>query len=340
MRILYARPQSAGWNPVTVMVHLMAEVTGAELIEVPAAAPLSRVRALTAYRPRRRAGDPLVLIAPEPVDLRALLLPEVQAHRATAVAAWVFDSWWDDRIPNVARTGRWFDRIYLTEVESISPWQQMTGAECTLLPWGSDALTLGWTGEQKEVDVLRVGRQPPALDDDSESARALARVGLRFAGRPPFGSEPAESHARLLAAMRSAKVLLASGTRANPEAYTHPTRDYLTGRWVDALAAGCVVAGSPPQCATAGTVLPPSALLEVGVDDLSAVGDAIADYLSSWTIERAAAHAAWALESLDWRWRFATIIADLGVSSPALTAGLAELGERAATLRDRFGVAP
>ena len=111
-------------------------------------------------------------------------------------------------------------------------------------------LDLGSSAACRPVDLLRVGRQPDAWDDDQRSDAACRLAGLRFAGRPPFFPEnfkdSSAGHRDLCARYARAKFVLAHSNIVAPASYTHPSKEYISARWTDALAAGSVVAGIPP----------------------------------------------------------------------------------------------
>ncbi|MFV0463478.1 MAG: hypothetical protein ACK5MP_09845 [Nostocoides sp.] len=109
---------------------------------------------------------------------------------------------------------------------------------------------------------------------------------------------------------------------AAPAAYTHPTRQYLTGRWLDALASGAVVAGAVPLCQANDELPWPEATLEPPPEDMPSGMAPLREAVNSWTPDRARLNHAMALRRLDWRHRFAAIAENLGWSSASLQAEL------------------
>ena len=85
--------------------------------------------------------------------------------------------------------------------------------------------------------------------------------------------------------MRSAKLTLSFTNLVSPAVYTHPTRDYVTGRWTDALASGALVAGIPPQCEAGSRMLWDEGLVRLPTTDLGDGLDAIATAVSTWRPE-------------------------------------------------------
>ncbi len=135
----------------------------------------------------------------------------------------------------------------------------------------------------------------------------------------------------LMARYGQSKFTLSFTNRVSPADYTHPSREYLTARWTDALACGAVVAGIPPRSATTAKLLWPGALLDIGTTDFEQGLHLIAEAVSSWAPDMAAKNHQKALERLDWRWRFLELSDAFGVT-PNL---LKQETNRLETLLDR-----
>ena len=167
-----------------------------------------------------------------------------------------------------------------------------------------------------------MGRQPPEWDRDDETERACREWGLRFRGRPPVGECPADSLRELMGYQARSKYILAFSNRVDRHLHTHPTREYLTCRWFDALACGASLAGVTPRSPSADQTLWPGACLDLGTLRRQEGLPILADAVRNWRPERAATNHRFALERLDWRWRFATIAEALGEAPPRLEAEL------------------
>lgn len=321
MHIVYTRADEPGWYPITHMVHLLARLSRATLTEVPAERVSGRLERLASVVPRRRGTEDLLVICPAPGHMQALTALPRWWSSYRSVSAWVVDSWWDERIPRLARTGRQFDHVWITEPENIEAWRAGTRGSVKHLPIGADVL-----GNTVDVDaprpddVLRVGRMPAGWDDDVAVARALDHHGLRFAGRPPMVKGHVDGMRVLWEAERRAKYVLAFSNLVSPAPYTHPTLEYVTPRWADALSSGATTAGVLPRTATAATLWR-SAALDVPLSLEDGVA-AIAEAAASWTSEVAEANRANAMQILDWRHRFAMIARQIDESWELLDADL------------------
>jgi hypothetical protein len=228
-------------------------------------------------------------------------------NRFAYVAAWIIDSFWIEHIPRAASYSRAFDQLFITTLEDIPSWTSAMGTPTAWLPWGTDALRLGTRGSERSWDLLRVGRQPPEWNDDATTERDCLARSLRFHGRPEYGGSDEDNEKRLMRLYGASKFLLAFSNVINPESYVHKTREYVSARWVDALAGGAVVAGIPPRSPTADSLLWAGATLDLRTAQRDRGLNVIAEAVRSWRPEQAKANALQALEHLDWRWRFSEI---------------------------------
>jgi len=215
--------------------------------------------------------------------------------------------------------------VFVTEREDLDTWRQKLRAPADWLPWGSDVLNLGSSNPVRQTDLVRFGRQPKDWDDDQVNARACQAFGLNFLGRPPSFSDATDNERGLMESLSKTKFALAFSNRANPTTQTHPEREYITGRWTDALASGAAVAGIPPRSESVQSLLWPEALLDIGTVDQTEGLKVIASAVREWTPERAQINYVRSLETFDWRWRFKTLSEALNTHSSKLDAELTRL---------------
>ena len=314
------------------MVSLAAELTGAKLIK--GASPSKFRKALSQIFRRAkgiRATESCLLICAGPADLTNVMSVQGWRTRFKYLAAWIIDSFWLDHLSNSIRLANPFDQIFVTSCEDIDDWKKLLRSPVSWLPWGTDALRLGTGSGDRAWDVTRVGRQPPEWDDDASASEAASRLGLLYRGRPSTdGMSAIQNHRSLMQVYGSSRYLLAFSNAVNPESYTHPTREYLTGRWVDALACGCTVAGVAPRGPGTARLLWEGATLELGGVGRSEGLQILRAAVNAWRPERANFNYAMALRKLDWRWRFAEIANAYGENPPSLSEELVLLRERVA----------
>ncbi|MCG7427157.1 glycosyltransferase family 1 protein [Helcobacillus massiliensis] len=312
--LLYLRTGGVGWGPIDQLADLIARLLPANLTVVADVGRPGRLRQLSCLLPatRRRNGRHLLVLASVPGQLVYTSSRDLWIRGYESVSAWVIDSFWTDRISRFARrTGR-FDHVFITDRDLLGEWQDAVGT-VTWLPWGADCLAVPTAdpSADRPVDLLRTGRQPAAWDDDAATADAARRQGLVFAGRPPFHEDPAANQQALTDALRAAKFALAHTNLVDDSTYTHPTREYITGRWMAALAAGTPVVGRAP--AAASWTLWDDACLDVDPFDLESGMEQIAQYAAAWTPQKAAETQRQARAAIDWRYRVRTIAAVIGL---------------------------
>jgi hypothetical protein len=241
------------------------------------------------------------------------------------VVAWVFDSFWTNWIPPWATATRIFDHVFVTEREDLHTWRRKIHAPVDWLPWGSDVLNLGSSNPARDIDLLRFGRQPKEWDDDLANERVCQSSGINFHGRPQSLSDATDNERGLMGMLSQAKFALAFSNRVSPNPQTHPTREYITGRWTDALAAGATVVGVPPRSDSVQSILWPGALADVGTVNQTEGLKVIDSMVRAWNPDCARHNYIRSLETLDWRLRFKTLAEALDVHSLRLDTELARL---------------
>lgn len=316
------------------MVAIAGELLGCEIVTADIRKPSAnaRISAVLKQRARNKAGDETcLLVCTSPSDLWYVFNIENWRRRFKYLAAWIIDSFWLDYLPRTIRLRNPFDHFFVTSLEDVDLWKAETGVATTWLPWGSDALRLGQGGAQRTCDLMRVGRQPPEWDNDLEAASSAESFGIRYRGRPDSsGLDALQNQKLMMKAYGATKFTLAFSNAVNCDPNNHPTREYLTGRWVDSLASGSVVAGVAPRGPNTDGLLWPGATLELGgIQRLEGL-KIVAAALKKWSPEIAASNYSMALERLDWRWRFKILAEIYRLRSPLLTMELNQLQERIA----------
>jgi hypothetical protein len=317
LQVVYASPGTPGYHCVYYMARLAAELLGGELVVVNSD-HVTTTQKLRALLSRKKRGQSCLLICPSPTDLNALLVLKQWRERYGRLVAWVFDSFWTSTIPRFARWSRVFDHVFITEQEDIDVWRREVAVPVEWLPWGSDVLRLGSATAARPVDLLRFGRQPTQWEDDTVTSLGCERRNLNFHGRPPVLADATLNQRSLMVILSKSKFTLSFSNRVSPNPQTHPYREYVTGRWTDALAAGATVAGIPPRTESVRSLLWPEALLDIGTLDLNEGLQLIGHAVENWSPDRARLNYLRSLKHLDWRWRFRQLAAALDISSSRL----------------------
>ena len=320
------------------MVAIAGELFDCERVAADTSGPTTTQKVLSVLRQRvqSKASDEVcLLVCNGPADLLAVLNIENWRRRFRFLAAWIIDSFWLDYIPRSIRLRNPFDHIFVTSLEDVERWREITGAATSWLPWGTDALRLGRGGAPREWDLMRGGRQPSEWEDDRDAALAAETLGIRYRGRPDSsGLNSLQNEKLMMDAYAATKFTLAFSNAVNRDPNNHPIREYLTGRWVDALGCGSIVAGIAPRGPNTDALLWAGATLELGTVRRSEGLQVVAAALRQWTPDIAVANYQMALRRLDWRWRFKSIAEVCGISSAALTLELQMLEKRIAAMTE------
>lgn len=325
--VVMSHPGGRGWGPVEKLAVLAAEELQGELHREVLSTDYKKRSLLRGLVPPHRPGrsDRVALvIAPQPAHLNAILQKSLWRRSYGLVLGWVIDSFWIDRVPHVARASRYYDHIFVTDPDDVAPWQAQTRAPVSALPWGSDVLGMPFQGA-RSVDLQRIGRQPESWDDDDATATTASQYGLKFAGRPPFGDSDEDSAAIAREAASNAKFVLAFSNLSHRSAYTHDKREYVTGRWLDALAAGATVIGQVPKTQVARDLFWKGACIDLPSTRIEDGLPVVRDASLAWTPADALRNRRFALERLDWRYRLKVIASQAALETPRLDESLEQL---------------
>ena len=337
MIILNCIPEARGWSPIQYMIQLASELFDAPVLEADGyPSPLTKALSfLPKASGRRTQREPCLMVCTGAADLPKLLSVPHWRKRFGPTAAWIIDSFWTGHIPRTSRLTNMFDRLFVTSIEDLPEWNQVSGVPTTWLPWATDALRLGSYDSQRNWDITRVGRQPPEWEDDQLASAAAAGLRIKYRPRPASdGLNSLQNQRLMMSVYADTKYVLAFSNTANPEPYTHPTRQYLTGRWVDGLAAGAIIAGVPPRGESVDPLLWAGATLDFNSVRLNEGLRSLESALPQWTKQIAFNNYLMALKNLDWRWRFKVLADSLGVRSALLDSELALLQARISGLSD------
>lgn len=341
MLIVNCIPDLQGWSPIQYMIALAAELMDARVHIMATRNPSNITKLWSTINGRSRNSrthESCMLVCTGPGDLVRFLEIHDWRRRFEYLTAWIIDSFWLDHIPTTIRLSNPFDHLFVTSNEDIEQWKKLTRTDVTWVPWGTDALRLGTGAESREYDATRVGRQPPEWDDDLVTLNDAKSFGIKYRGRPAGdGLTALENHRYLMKVYSDSKYVIAFSNAVNPESYTHSGREYLTGRWVDALGCGAIVAGVAPRGPSTEELLWPGATLDFGSTRRNSGFAILAEALKLWSPNMAARNHTMALRKLDWRWRFRQIADAIGLNPAGLTAELALLQQRIANLESECG---
>jgi hypothetical protein len=320
--IIISSNYGKGWEPIQEMVKLAAELFDAELIILDDKSPtfFSQLEIIFFKRQINPEAETCLLIAPDETALLYLFSLPGWRKRFSYISAWVIDSFYPDHISKLVKLSHHFDHVFITSEEDIPAWTDSIKTPTSWLAWGSDVLRRGGNGSDRPWDLTRIGRQPPEWDDDANTERFCRDLGLRFHGRIKGGETSDKNQRLLMEHYKQTKFLLAFSNTVDGSTYTHPSRQYITARWTDALACGAVVAGIPPNENSINRLLWNGATLDLKSVEIKQGLKLISNAVESWRPDQATLNYKMSLERLDWRWRFAEIAKLMNLSPKKLHA--------------------
>ena len=321
--------KSDGWIPVKLMVSLCTELFDAPRVELDPKTPFPKIRKiLSVFQSRTRNKDKpdALFITARAADIWALYRVPDWKNGYNRIYLWVIDSFHVESIPK-SFNRQHFDGIFITSGNDLALYKDQVHNNTQFLGWGADVLGKGSSNADRANDILRIGRQPDGWDDDSVTVKAFAQHGINYHGRPqPASVKRGRGCDDAINACVKSKYLIAQSNLVDNSTYTHPTKEYITGRWTDALASGCIVAGVQPKTDYAyAALLWPEATVEFESADLDYGITRLRKELKNWSPALSKLNYLRSLQRLDWRWRLLDIARELNLNFPKLNSSIAEL---------------
>ena len=326
-RIFYNSDGGIGWEPIKHMIGIGLRVFNAQFIDLSKSKPsfASRLRTTLIHPPIGGEGGD-IFIARRPHDLQYYVSHPSFLDKRKFRAIWIIDSCFTEEwMKPTRRLLSHFDLVGYTRFRDSDFYSHLCGNRAVYLGWGTDALRISAISSKRNIDILRVGRQPKQWDDDDQTAQACGALSLTFQGRPPMVDDYRKSYNDLIANWYSqSKVVIAHSNIASPVSYGHASKEYITARWTDSLACGASIAGVQPL-QDIDLVNWDGALIHFDQIDLEENLLQISEFLQNWTAKNAETNKLEALRRLDWRWRFDLIARRLECGTQILDHELSSL---------------
>jgi hypothetical protein len=318
--------QLVGWVCIDEFEDLFAELGGATII-----APHIRPRlprALSKVRDRvwsdvsvgvqdELEGELLLIVARTPSDLQALRAIKDWRTRFRYVAGYVIDSYF---FGGYGAATRQFDHIFTATRDGADFVRKTFGVPTSVLRQGFDCLRWHSTSADRSIDLIGFGRQPPSFHahfqqefhrDDSPLLYLHSPIGTTQ------GPQVRVERAMMLKLIQRSKLALAFHLLVEPQG-SRPKAMFVTNRWLESLAMGCIVIGKRPVGEMADEMLAwPDATIELP-DGPAAAAEVIkelasnASYLST-TRDRNVRHMC---AQHDWRYRISDVLTHFGLPTP------------------------
>ncbi|MEY2686277.1 MAG: hypothetical protein RL375_475 [Pseudomonadota bacterium] len=339
MSVLCAGPAQphVGWVAIDELAHLLVRYFDADLLSPRPAAgsPLARLlrRGRAGWETLDQAsGDVLFVVARGPDDLQMLqALPKVR-QRFGRIVAWITDSYHHAGYHDITRL---CDAVSVTAAEDVDHPRRRYGCAVHHVLQGIDALA--WaprSARVRDVELIGFGRTPPSYHEAFVERFHRADDGALYLHSPLghlAGPAVQRERAMLFKLLHRCQVALAFHLFVEPQ-HARPRSMMVTSRWLESLAAGCIVAGKRPVSAMADAMLDwPGATVEL-VDDPRQACDQLQDLFGrpDDLEPQRRANIRHMLQRHDWRWRIRQLCAAFDLPEPAaLSTDLDELASRA-----------
>jgi hypothetical protein len=123
------------------------------------------------------------------------------------------------------------------------------GTSSSVLPQGFDCLTWACLNDARSIDLIGFGRQPPTYHREFQRAFHTPTSPLIYLHSPigaVKGKAVWEERPMMLKLLQRSKLSLAFHLGVEPQAIRPRATSFVTSRWFESLANGCVVLGKRP----------------------------------------------------------------------------------------------
>jgi len=191
-------------------------------------------------------GDLLLVIARTPSDLRMLqAVPRARA-RFRYIAGYVIDSYFTE---DFGRATKEYDHIFSTTEEGAEVVRARFGVSSSVLRQGFDCLNWANLKGERSLDLIGFGRQPKSYHAAFQRAFHHRNSSIMYL-HSPIGTIRGESvwteRPMMLKLLQHSKMSLAFHLLVEPIGSRPRAASFVTSRWFESLACGCVVLGKRP----------------------------------------------------------------------------------------------
>jgi hypothetical protein len=206
----------------------------------------------------------LLVIARAPGDLRMIYSIANARRRFRYIAGYVIDSYFTEGFESSVKG---YDHIFSTTQDGVDIVRAKFGVSGSILRQGFDCLTWANVDPARCIDLMGFGRQPPSFHREFQRSFHTSRSHVLYL-HSPIGSVtgPAvwDERPMMLKLMQRSKMSLAFHLLVEPQGIRPRAAHFVTSRWFESLATGCVVVGKRPPGQMASEMFHwPNALIEL-----------------------------------------------------------------------------
>jgi hypothetical protein len=338
-------PASAGWVAIDEFEDLFQRLCGARILCPEHRSllrdPLGKVQRRLLGRFHRlkenveRDAELLLVVARTPSDLRMLYSLTDARKRFRKIAGYVIDSYFTEGFESSAKS---YDHIFSTTQEGADFVRTKFGVSSSVLRQGFDCLAWASIDPARSIDLIGFGRQPASYHREFQRSFHVSHSNILYLHSPigaKAGSAVWVERPMMLKLLQRSKMSLAFHLLVEPEEARPRAANFVTSRWFESLAAGCIVVGRRPPGEMAAEMFDwPNALIELPdrpseaadfIKSLACDARFLRETRTRNVIEMCRRH--------DWRYRIRNIYEHFDLSLPeSLKAEIVALEEMASKL--------
>jgi hypothetical protein len=266
-------PASAGWVAIDEFEDLFHRLCGFRILcldhRTLLHGPLGKVqrRLLGRFHRLRDVyadAELLLVVARAPSDLGMLNSLADARKRFCKIAGYVIDSYFTEGFESSVLS---YDHIFTTTQEGADFVRTKYGVSSSVLRQGFDCLTWASIDPDRSIDLIGFGRQPASYHREFQRSFHASHSNFLYLHSPigaKVGSAVWEERPMMLKLLQRSKISLAFHLLVEPEEARPRAANFVTSRWLESLAAGCIVVGKRPLGEMAAEMFGwPNALIEL-----------------------------------------------------------------------------
>ena len=209
-------------------------------------------------------GDLLLVVARSPSDLRMIYSVANARRRFRHIAGYVIDSYFTEDFKSSVKN---YDHVFSTTEEGADIVRAKFGVSSSVLRQGFDCLSWANVDPVRCIDVIGFGRQPQSFHREFQRSFHTRQSNVLYL-HSPIGSSagPAvwDERPMMLKLLQRSKMSLAFHLLVEPQGNRPRAANFVTSRWFESLATGCIVVGKRPPGKMAAEMFDwPNALIEL-----------------------------------------------------------------------------
>lgn len=267
-------PASAGWVAIDEFEELLRRLCGFRVLcpehrmLLNGALGKAQRRLLGRYHrlgeDANRNAELLLVVARTPSDLGMLYSLSGARKRFRMIAGFVIDSYFTEGFESSVVS---YDHIFTTTEEGAHLVRTKFGISSSVLRQGFDCLTWANIDAFRSIDLIGFGRQPASYHREFQRSFHTSLSKYLYLHSPigaTMGPAVWEERPMLLKLLQRSKMSLAFHLLVEPQEVRPRAANFVTSRWFESLATGCIVVGKRPLGKMAADLFCwPDALIEL-----------------------------------------------------------------------------